>query len=336
MINKIYEYIIRFIKEYYKEVLFIILVAFISFYKLPYVIYKPGGSIDLTSRVNIEDGDEVSGSYSMNYVSVSRGNIANVLLSYLIKDWELVKEENANVPDMDYDTSFKIEQLEYQNAIFLAVYNACNKIDCNLTIDSQESYVVYINDKADTNLEVMDKIISIDDQTFKTFYDLREYIKSKKAGDKLKIIVKNDGKEIEKYAIIYEDNGESLIGISAYSTYEYTTTPEISIKTKNREAGPSGGLMLTLTIYDILSEKDIANNRKIMGTGTIDGGGNVGAIGGVKYKMLGAKKDKADVFFVPMENCEEAKKVKKDYKIKYDVKCVATFDEALDYLLAKK
>ena len=35
-----------------------LIVAFISFYKLPYVIYKPGGSIDLTSRVNIEDGDE--------------------------------------------------------------------------------------------------------------------------------------------------------------------------------------------------------------------------------------------------------------------------------------
>ena len=45
--------------------------------------------------------------------------------------------------------------------------------------------------------------------------------------------------------------------------------------------------------------------------GTIDEDGNVGAIGGVKYKMLGAQKDGADIFFVPKENYDEAKKVYK-------------------------
>jgi len=50
----------------------------------------------------------------------------------------------------------------------------------------------------------------------------------------------------------------------------------------------------------------ILNNKKICGTGTIDESGNIGEIGGVKYKMLGASKNKCDVFITPKENYEEA------------------------------
>ena len=48
--------------------------------------------------------------------------------------------------------------------------------------------------------------------------------------------------------------------------------------------------------------------------------------------MLGAKKDKADIFFVPMQNCEEANEVKKEYNIKYEVKCIEKFEDAVNFL----
>ena len=104
------------------------------------------------------------------------------------------------------------------------------------------------------------------------------------------------------------------------------------MKTKASEAGSSGGLMLSLEIYDKLTSKDLSHGKKVMGTGTIDEDGNVGAIGGVKYKMLGAQKDGADIFFVPKENYDEAKKVYKKNNLSFALVMVETFDEAIHYL----
>ena len=58
----------------------------------------------------------------------------------------------------------------------------------------------------------------------------------------------------------------------------------------------------------------------------------VGEIGGVKYKLIGAVKNKADIFICPEENYEEAISVAKDKD--YDIKIISakTFDEALEKL----
>lgn len=54
--------------------------------------------------------------------------------------------------------------------------------------------------------------------------------------------------------------------------------------------------MTTLEIYNSLTDDDLTKGYKIVGTGTIDMEGNVGMIGGVKYKLKGAIKKKADIF----------------------------------------
>lgn len=333
MFNKIYEKLRSFIKNYYIDLIIVALAFFLAFFKLPYLVYRPGGSIDLAERVSTLNGDEVNGGYYMNYVSVANGNIPNLLVSLFNKEWEVVKEEELTMGYDDYDTAFKVEQLDYQNSIFLATYNACNLVDnCKLTINSQKVYVVYIDDNAKTDLKIMDEIISVDGKSYDFSEDILNYISTKKIGDSITFeVLENDNKKT-RTAEIVDINGEPKVGIIIYNSNDYTVDPNVSIKTKSSEAGSSGGLMLTLAVYDSLSPDDIARGRKVMGTGTIDAYGNVGEIGGVKYKMLGAKKDKADVFFSPMENCDEAKQVKNNYNIKYDVVCVATLNDAIDYL----
>ena len=79
-------------------------------------------------------------------------------------------------------------------------------------------------------------------------------------------------------------------------------------------------------------EEDITGGKKIIGTGTIDAEGNVGEIGGVKYKLLGAEKDKCDIFLVPKENYEEALEVKEEYKLKIKIVEVSTFEDAIKSL----
>lgn len=105
------------------------------------------------------------------------------------------------------------------------------------------------------------------------------------------------------------------------------------MKTKGSESGSSGGLMLALAIYNDLIKDDLTKGRKIVGTGTISLDGTVGAIDGVKYKMLGAAKKEADIFLCPEENYDEALKIKNEFELDLILKSVKTFDEAVDYLL---
>ena len=102
------------------------------------------------------------------------------------------------------------------------------------------------------------------------------------------------------------------------------TDKNIEFKYSSNESGSSGGLMSTLEIYDSLVEEDITKGLKIAGTGTINYDGTVGEIGGVKYKLAGAVKKKADVFLVPSNNYQEALELKE--KNNYDIKIIEAKD----------
>ena len=64
--------------------------------------------------------------------------------------------------------------------------------------------------------------------------------------------------------------------------------------------------MLALQIYNKLTKKDITKGRNIVGTGTIDKDGRVGDIGGIKYKLRGAVKKRANILIYSLfliSNC---------------------------------
>jgi len=69
--------------------------------------------------------------------------------------------------------------------------------------------------------------------------------------------------------------------------------------------GPSAGLMLSLGMVDRLTEADLLAGRHVAGTGTIDGEGAVGGIGGIDKKMIAAQGAGAELFLAPKTNCPE-------------------------------
>lgn len=330
MFNKIYDKIKEFIKFNLKGLIVLAVIMFLCFYRLPYVIYTPGGSINLNDRIKIIDEENISGSYYMNYVSVMKANIPTIIFSLFVPNWDIYNEED--VTDLDYNTLFKIEQIDLKNSIYYASLNAYRKAGKTIDISSEKSYITLVSEESKTNLKVLDEIISIDGQKFTRLSEFQEYISSLNFDDKVTFIVKENDKEVEKYAYVINLEGEKKVGISIVTEYEFESDPKLEMKTKASEAGSSGGLMLSLEIYDKLTDKDLSHGKKVMGTGTIDEDGNVGAIGGVKYKMLGAQKDGADIFFVPKGNYDEAKKVYKKNNLTFDLVMVETFDEAINYL----
>jgi Lon-like protease len=64
-------------------------------------------------------------------------------------------------------------------------------------------------------------------------------------------------------------------------------------------------MMFALGIYDLLTPGELTGGTKIAGTGTIDGSGAVGPIGGIAQKLVGARDAGARWFLAPAANCDE-------------------------------
>jgi len=73
----------------------------------------------------------------------------------------------------------------------------------------------------------------------------------------------------------------------------------------NDIGGPSAGNMFALAIYDKLTEGSLGGDNIIAGTGTVSYSGEIGAIGGIQHKLVGAAEEGATYFLAPAENCAE-------------------------------
>lgn len=332
MINKLYEKVVKFIKEEYKFVILCLIILVIGVYPLPIKLYVGGGIINLENRIEIENEYKEKGSFNLCYVRESRATIPTYLLSFLT-NWDRVKisdvklDENDNTKDM-----WKREQLYLKEANDNAIINAYKLANEKININKEVFQILYIDLKAETNLMIGDEIINIDGKVINTYDDIGKIIDNKNIGDTVKVLVKRDNKEKECYAIIKEYEKDKRIGISMLKLYDYDIERDIDLKFSNREGGSSGGFMLSLAIYNRLIEKDITKGLKIVGTGTIDSLGNVGEIGGVKYKLKGAVRNKADIFFVPEANYIEAMNEKDEHNYKINIVKVSKLQDAINYL----
>ena len=331
MHNKIYDIMKKYIVENYKFLICIIIILMFFYIEFPYIIYKSGGLVDLGNRVETELDYDSKGSLSMSYVSVIKGAPAFILLSFILPDWDLksIEEEYGDTSYDDVIASGK----EYMNeGIDNAIISAFNESNYYVKINKTTISVGNVLNDSDNDLKIGDEILSIDDKQINNQNDIKKLLANYKENDKVIIKVKNNDKEYTRYARLMKIEDGLKLGIIITYKYDYETEIPVKIKTKDNESGSSGGLMMALAIYDSLTKEDITNGLNIVGTGTIDPSGNVGAIDGVKYKLLGAEKKDADIFFVPKENYEEAMKVKKKRNLKVKVVKVNTLKEAINYL----
>ena len=79
--------------------------------------------------------------------------------------------------------------------------------------------------------------------------------------------------------------------------------------------GPSGGLIFALGIIEKLDSAQLVNGRLIAGTGTINKKGEVGPIGGIEDKLIGAKRAGATLFIAPIDNCIDITHIPKGLQV---------------------
>ncbi len=334
MFNKLYVGIKKFIVDNYKFLIVWAIIIFLFFYELPFAIYTPGGIVNLEDRIEVDGEHVTEGSLNMSYVSLVKGTLPMILLSYVIPNWDLVSRNEITRDDESVTEMLELEKLYMQSSIDNATILAYQKADKEIDVTREVNNIIYIAPEAKTDLKVYDELLMIDGIDVENIIELKEIVNSKKEGDIVNITVNRDGKKKECQAEIYATSDGLKVGISFLTTYEYVTDPSITVETKSSESGSSGGLMLSLAIYNAITDEDITHGKTIVGTGTITVDGIVGPIDGVKYKILGAVKSDADMFLCPEENYEEALEVKEKFDLDILIHSVKTFDEALAYLNA--
>ena len=333
MIKKLYEKIKKYILENEKELIFLLGFYVFMTYPLPYYILVSGGTIDVSDRVEIVGEYEQEGSFNLAYVNELKGTFPTVMLSYVMPSWTLYEQSDFGFDETedteDIDARDYLSLIESQQNSVKVAYEAAGK---EFKINETKYYIYYIYDfvKEYSDLKVGDKIISYDGIKLEDVKLYKEYVNSKNVDDEIEIEYIRNNKVKKTKLKVYEEASEKYTGIMVYTIYDYETEPEIKFTFTESEGGSSGGLTLALAIYNKLTKEDITNGLKIVGTGTIETDGTVGAIGGVEYKLKGAVKDDADIFVVPSgSNYEEAMKIKKEND--YDIKLIeaTTFEETL-------
>lgn len=321
----------KIIKDNYKFIIFLVIMVCFFYIPLPYYIMAPGGIIDVTGRVEME-GYEVpdKGSLNMLYVSEYNATPAYMLYAKIRSDWDIGKNKDRQISNESNEEIEKRNKIMRDNSLDIATMVAYTEAERNITIKEKKNVVIATT--INNGLEVGDIIKAVDGIASTDVNDIRALINTKEEGDFITFKVKRNSEEIEvKSKIVIEENTK-VIGVIIITEYDYDISPKINIKFKNSESGSSGGLMLTLTIYNAISGDDIIKGRNISGTGTISSDGKVGEIDGIKYKIMGAVNNNMDLVFVPSANYDEAIEVKEKYKYDIEIIKVDTFKEAIDYL----
>lgn len=332
IITKLYEKIKEILKNNIRFLVILVFLFLLIIVELPYYIDAPGGLIDVSERIEIENSYPVKGSFNLAYVSEMKATIPTLVFSLFNKDWDILKKEeivanNETIEKMNYRNDMMLQEAN-QNATYIGFQKAGKYV----SITNQKVYVVYVDENAKTDLQIGDQILKIQDKEINSKQDVYDIVKECKEKDSVDILVQNKDQILARTATIIKDQSRTIIGIITAELKDIDTNEKVDFHFKPSESGPSGGFMMALSIYNYLTEEDLTHGLKIVGTGTIDEYGNVGSIGGIEYKIKAAVKKKASIFFCPQDNYDDAIKVLKENDLNIQLVKVSHIDEAIFYL----
>ena len=194
-----------------------------------------------------------------------------------------------------------------------------------------------LSDAAEDALRVGDVIVAVDDEPTADSRAVVEEVQQRTPGTRVTLRVRRDGEEVEVPATLGtapEDPQRPFLGVLLTSYLELPVDVRIDA---GIIGGPSAGLMFALSILDLLEPEDLTGGAVVAGTGTLDADGSVGAVGGVRQKVVAAARPEegqrpASVFLVPRGNLAQVEDVAVDGDLL--VVPVDTLEDALEAVAA--
>jgi PDZ domain-containing protein len=171
---------------------------------------------------------------------------------------------------------------------------------------------VGLDTPAQEKLRAGDEVLSVDGVAMKTPEQVVDAVRSKVIGTELTFsVVRGDSKlnvavtssnRQDDPATDQDESKIPYIGIGIDISYSADYEIDFGV---TGVGGPSAGTMFAIAIIDKLTPGALTQGKIIAGTGTIDPAGNVGDIGGIRQKLIGARDAGAVLFLAPQGNCDD-------------------------------
>ncbi len=186
---------------------------------------------------------------------------------------------------------------------------------------------------AEEELREGDVVTAIGGRPVELASDLAAAVSSLSAGDEVTLSVERGDATIEARIELeqIEELGRPALGVALQTVDLDIALPVAVDIEQGRIGGPSAGLMIALTVYDLAHPADLTRSRTIAGTGTISLNGEVGPVGGVAQKVATARAAGAQLMLVPPEEAAEARE---EAGPRLEVVPVRTIQEAISRLVA--
>jgi len=300
----------------------LILLGAAMFIPVPYVMTSPGpvfntiGKVENVELISISGAQTypTDGELNMTTVSEYGGPQQGLDMFQAIWGWispaRRVVPREAIYPEGETEkenTARNVEAFSTSQSYAIAAAMAyLNKpVNEKIVVSS-----IGLDTPAQDKLRAGDEILTVDDVAIKTPEQVVEAVRSKpigtalnfsviRSGSKLNVIV-TSGSRLDNPETAEDEATIPYVGIGLDVNYSADFDIEFGV---TGVGGPSAGTMFAVAIIDKLTPGALAHGKIIAGTGTIDPDGNVGNIGGIQQKLIGARNAGAVLFLAPQGNC---------------------------------
>lgn len=167
----------RFIKENYRFLLLMILIVLFFNIRLPYYIMAPGGTINITDRVVMEDyKKDNNGSINMLYVSEYEGTPASILMAKL-RNYDIESNKERQISNESVKEINRRNTIMRDNSLDIATMVAYRESGREITIKEKKNIVIART--LDNGLEVGDIILSVDGMSCDDVSEIKKVINRK-------------------------------------------------------------------------------------------------------------------------------------------------------------
>lgn len=307
----------------------------------PYVVFEPGVAVPVKPMVTIEDGDSLGkGDFLLTAVKLTEPNFLRAIQSLwnTNADVYLKKDVLRGYSKEQYAERLNVIMLGSQNNAVEAAYRYAGLPYAH---EAQAIIVTDVRANGATAFKTGDTLLGLSGgKRFNSIAEAVETLKTAGQNKETSFDIERDG-ERQSVTLSSKSFDSSLTEARLPEALGVTGLTELrSLEpgdSRNRLkiaageiGGPSAGLVFALHALDLLTPGDLSGGHRIAATGTITVDGKVGAIGGIKQKVVIASSEGAQLFLVPAANFEEAQAKVSSLGSQMKVVRVGTLQEAMD------
>lgn len=302
-----------------------------SLVTLPYYSISPGTARQVNDLISVDGARSFPPRGEILFTTVSLRQITpfEVIAGWWDDSVDVYHRDELFPPTVEDPTAFN--QALMAGSKETAVVVALRHLGFRIPEDGSGALVLSVFEgfPAAGKLKTGQTITKVGNRSISTRGELLQALSRRSPGDEVELTVRNARNKTQKKRVVAladRGDGSPVMGVEVQTANPVFDLPfEVDIDS-GAIGGPSAGLAFTLAVLDSLTKGELTGGAKIAVTGTIEMDGRVGPVGGVAQKAEAVRASGAEVFLVPSNEFDNARRILGD---DVAVERVDTLDDAL-------